>query len=231
MFKKRSTFFLLVVLLTGCGNLNSHSSIIDWVDFIKWDGKDYAGIDSGVLADPSFIGEKVGMVKFKVDGNVTDSTYKTRNGDAAFHEKGTAIYKLKGQEDLLAVKNSRSINGYEVYFTTENARYHWRYKDMPAAKVKKIEIYQAYTADGTKLLNTITNKSKVIRFLQLLEKGKTAPNFQPDTKKGDPLYYEMTFYTGEPVAYKYSLLYDGKTYFWYPDDTAVLSQEIKDFIP
>ncbi|WP_042355668.1 hypothetical protein [Bacillus rubiinfantis] len=45
----------ILLLLTGC---QGHTqTIINWVDFIKSNGKSYEGIYSGVLADEKFIGE------------------------------------------------------------------------------------------------------------------------------------------------------------------------------
>ncbi|MDQ0252648.1 hypothetical protein J2S74_000020 [Evansella vedderi] len=65
-------------------------------------------------------------------------------------------------------------------------------------------------------------------FLQLLQDGEEQRNFQPDWGQGD--YYEMVFYTGEAIAYKYSLQYDGITHFWHPWETEILSDEIADFL-
>ncbi|MBL4950829.1 hypothetical protein JK635_01040 [Neobacillus sp. YIM B02564] len=45
--KKWSVFVLFIVLLTGCRSTPFSPEIsIDWVDFVKWDGKSYDGIPS-----------------------------------------------------------------------------------------------------------------------------------------------------------------------------------------
>ncbi|MCC3355710.1 hypothetical protein [Bacillus sp. REN16] len=231
--KKRSMFILvcILLLLTGCRStpFGGHS-IIDWVDFIKMDGKEYNGIHSGVLADEQFVGEKIGSVKFKVADNVTNPSYKIRDGDAAFHEKGTEIFKIKDQPHLIAVKDTHSINGYRVYYSKDDIEYQWHFKNMPIEKVKRIEIYQVYTPLGNKQVSKLTKNAEVKSFLQLLENSKTDPNFQPDTEKGDPIYYEMIFYTDEPIAYKYNMQFDGSVYFWHPWDTAILPDGIKMFM-
>ncbi|WML31188.1 hypothetical protein RCG24_04720 [Neobacillus sp. OS1-32] len=230
--KKWSVFVLFIVLLTGCRSTPFSPEIsIDWVDFVKWDGKSYDGIYTGVLADKKFIGEKLGEVKFKVADNVTNPNYKIRNGDAAFHEKGTEIFTIKGYPQLIAVKSSRDIHGYRVYFSRDDSEYKWHFMDMPTEKVQRIEIYLAYTPNGSKKIVEINNTKEVKRFLQILNNGESSPNFQPNTEHGNPTYYEMVFYTDKPVAYKFDLQFDGNTYYWHPADTAILSKEISDFLP
>lgn len=46
--------------------------MIVWVDFIKWNGIEFDGIHSGVLANKKFLDKKIGEVKFKVADNVTN---------------------------------------------------------------------------------------------------------------------------------------------------------------
>ena len=73
--KKRSIFIFvfILLLLTGCRSTPfDGQSVIEWVDFIKLDGKEYNGIHSGVLADKHYVGEKIGTVKFRVADNVTN---------------------------------------------------------------------------------------------------------------------------------------------------------------
>lgn len=237
--KKWSMFILLFTLVTGCQSTaidspkdllpNTHVEI-DWVDFLKWEGIEYNGIHSGVLADKTHIGEKLGEIQFKVADNISNSSYKIKDGDAAFHEKGTAIYAINGYPNLLAVESTHAINGYEVYYSTEETKYEWHFKDMPLEKVRKIEIHQAYTPEGTTLVNGINNKEEVDRFLDILEKSEENPNFQPDTLEKDPAYYHMIFYTDGPIAYKYGMQFDGTTFYWHPWDTSILSEEISSFL-
>ena len=52
---------LLILFLTGC---QAPQTVIDWVDFVKWDGKQYESIYQGVIADEEKIGEEIGEVKF-----------------------------------------------------------------------------------------------------------------------------------------------------------------------
>jgi hypothetical protein len=230
MRKSFSLFILLVIILSGCQTLG-HNAIIDWVDFIKWDGKEYDGIYSGVIADEKYIGKKLGEVKFKVADNVSDPEYKTKDGDAASHEKGTEIFTIKGLPNLIAVKSDRNINGYALYFSRDEEKDKWQYQDMPIEKVNRIEIYQGYTPDSTKGIKEVKSPEQVRLFLQILKTSKESPNFQPNMEKGDPENYQMILYTGEPVAYKFDLQFDGHTYFWFPSEPSILSNEIQKFIP
>ncbi|MFS0690173.1 hypothetical protein AB1K89_13150 [Sporosarcina sp. 179-K 8C2 HS] len=231
--KKRSmlTFILILLLLSGCRpSAFGAQVVIDWVDFIHLDGKEYNGIHSGVLADESFIGERVGTVKFKVADNVKNPSYKIRDGDAAFHEKGTEIFQIKDHPHLIAVKDTHSVNGYRVYFSRDDIEYQWHFRDMPLEKVERIEVYKTDPPAGDQLISEFTKSEDINGFLQLLVDSEENPNFQPNSASADPIFYEMIFYTDEPIAYKYYMQFDGDTYFWNPWDTSILSDEIQMFI-
>ncbi|MFC5605066.1 hypothetical protein [Sporosarcina koreensis] len=225
-------FISILLVVSGCRpSAFGGQVVIDWVDFIHIDGKEYDGIHSGVLADESFVGDKVGTVKFKVADNVKNTSYKIRDGDAAFHEKGTEIFQIKDHPHLIAVKNDRAINGYRVYFSRDNdIEYHWNFKDMPIEKVERIEIYQTDPPAGNIMISKLTKDEDVNSFLQLLVNSEENPNFQPNRGNADPIFYEMIFYTDEPIAYKYYMQFDGETYFWSPWDTSIISNEIQMFI-
>ncbi|WP_299094220.1 hypothetical protein [uncultured Metabacillus sp.] len=228
--RRLNVLIFLFLLLVGCRSTPfGGQTIIDWVDFIKWDGIEYNGIHSGVLADEKFIGEKLGEVKFKVADNVTNPGYKTKDGDAAFHEKGTEIYKIKGNPDLLALKDKSAIHGYRVYYAIDENEYRWHFKNVPIEKVNVIEIHQAYTP--IKKITEFKDIDEVNTLLKILNNGKGNSNFQPDTSKGDPTYYEIILYTDDPIAYKYDIQFDGTTYFWHPWETSILPNEIGAFIP
>ncbi len=204
---------------------------IDWVDFIKLDGKEYDGIYTGVIANPTDIGEAVGEVQFKVADQVTNPHYKIKDGDAAFWEKGTKIYAVKNEESLRAVKDENEINGYRLYHVREDGKgQSWHFKDMPQEKVKKIELYERDAAGTYDLLQQLTERKEMDEFLSLLNRGEQQSNFIPNTSEGDPVIFQMVFYTDSPIAYNFSLHFDGKVFFWHPWDTTVLPGEIKTYL-
>lgn len=156
--KRMGIVMLLAVLLTGCRTTPfDRHTIIEWVDFIKWDGIEYNGIYSAVISDENYIENKLGKTKFKVADNVTNPNYKIKDGDAAFHEKGTEVFTIKGYPNFIAVKDSDVINGYRVYFSRDKLEYEWHFKDMPIEKVHLVEIYRSYTPEGTKKITEIKN--------------------------------------------------------------------------
>lgn len=230
--KRLNILILLLLLLVGCRSTPpSGHPYINWVDFVKWNGKEYEGIYSGILADEKFIGEKLGEVKFKVADNVTHHGYKIKDGDAAFHEKGTEVYSIKGNPDLLAVKDKSSINGYSVYYARDENEYRWHFKNVPIEKVHTIEIYQHYTPNmNMKKIAEFKDKDEVNSFMKILNDSKENPNFQVDMPKGGLTYYEMILYTNEPIAYRYHMQFDGTTYFWCPWEISILPNKIEAFI-
>jgi hypothetical protein len=229
--KKWIVILGILIFITGCQSTPfDRNVVIDWVDFIKWDGIEYNGIYTAVLANESNLGEKIGEIQFTVADNVTNSNYKIKNGDAAFHEKGTELFRVKGMNDLIAVKSTSTINGYQIYSPTNETKYSWHFEDLPKEKVNRIETYEAYTSEGNKRISEIENFEEVKSFLALLESSEVDSNFQPNTEKGDPTYYEMVFYTDGPIAYKYAMQYDGETFYWHPWDTAILPEEIEGYL-
>ncbi len=231
--KKRNMlyFFLILLFITGCRpSAYMGGSKIDWVDFVKFNGNEYQLIHTGTLADMDDVGESIGTVKFKVADHVKNPNYKIRDGDAAFHEKGTEIFEIKDHPHLIAVKNTQVINGYQVYFSSDAIEYQWHFKDMPIEKVGLIEIYLSEPLENEQLIASLSKNEDINRFLQILNEGKENPDFHPNLEKTDPIFYEMVFYTEGPIAYKYNLQFDGESYYWHPWDTSILSDEVKTFI-
>jgi hypothetical protein len=82
------------------------NTAIDWVDFIQVGSTQYvAGQQAPIALGESDLGPVFAHVKFKVSGNVCDSNYRIKDGDAAFLEPGTPIYRVVGHpasEELAA---------------------------------------------------------------------------------------------------------------------------------
>lgn len=226
--RKVAVILWMLLLIAGCRAAPAdHQAVIDWVDFIKWNGVEYSRIHSGVLADEQAIGKQIGSVKFAVADHITSPDYQIKDGDAAFHARGTKLYEVEESPGLLAVKDAGSINGYKVYFPRKMIDYKWHFQNVQLDRVHRAEIYQTHSP-GLKKLRELTGKAAV-PFLQLLKESKEVDYFYPDTANGDPASYTVILYTDEPVAYKYEIQFDGTNYFWYPWDAAILSNEIGSF--
>jgi hypothetical protein len=47
---------------------------------------------------------------------------------------------------------------------------------------------------------------------------------------GDPIMYEMTFYTHGPIAYKFTIHFDKVHYYFHPYDTNLINDAIAVFL-
>lgn len=221
--KKMGLFLLCIMLLVACGS----QTIIEWVDFVKINGKQYDAVYTAVISDSVSIGEKMGEVKFRVAGNVSNPGYRIKEGDAAFWEKGTEIYSVKDREGLIAIPDESEINGYRIYKTDEN-NLNYHYKDINLEAINKVEIYGG---DYEPQLNhTIVNEQEIAEIIAILNEGKTNASFNPNTTNGDPTRFQIVLYSEEPLANKFSLYNDGNVWFWYPWDTSIISNEIESYI-
>lgn len=221
--KKMGLFLLCIMLLVSC---NSQTTI-DWVDFVKIDGKQYDAVYTAAISDSANIGEKVGEVKFRVADNVSNPSYRIKEGDAAFWEKGTEIYSVKDREGLIAIPDESEINGYRIYNTDEN-NFNYHYKDIDLEIIDKVEIYEGDYEP--QLTRTIVNEQEVAEIIAILNEGETNASFNPNTTYGDPTRFQLVLYSEEPLAYKFSLYYDGNVWFWHPWDTSIISDEIESYI-
>ncbi|MEK4630251.1 MAG: hypothetical protein ABS944_13900 [Solibacillus sp.] len=222
--KKWVLFATLSLILTGC--LNETHTEIDWVDFVRFNDTTYYGSYSKEITSETDLGEVASIVEFKVAENVTNSSYKIKNGDAAFHEKGTKIYEVKGTEGIFAVKSDHKINGYQIYSEKERNRF----DEMDQTTVIKIELYQQLD-DGMLLhMNTIDNKETIQTLLSILNAGQEDREFEPNWTEHNLDYYHLLFYHGGPIVDSYSLHYDGETYYWYPFEATILDEKISEFI-
>ncbi len=236
--KKVLVFLISCMFLTACNNPTSSTNptsftnqhtIIDWVDFIKINGTQYEVIYSALIADQSYIGEKVGEIDFKVADNVSNPKYQIKNGDAAFWEPGTEIFEVLNMPELIAVPDENEINGYRIYHEESMQRdYKQHFKDLDLDIVNKVEFYKGY--NKPLVLNTLNNKEEINDFFALIRDGEINSEFNPDMAYGDPEHYQMVFYSDEQIAYKFNLFFDSKVWYWHPWDTSIISNEIERFV-
>lgn len=211
-------------------NLSGVQTVIDWVDFVKLNGKNYTGLYDAVIQEPSDITDVVvGTVKFKVADHVTNTNYKTRDGDAAFLEIGTSLYKVKGYDnnEIIAVKDSQRIGGYKLYVQDDDVRsIRKHYMDLDRSRVEHIELYHN---GETKPFNVLKDQD-VKTFIQYLDTGQDSPDYMAKTQDGDPAFYEMVFYIDGPFAYMYNILDDGEQVYFHPWDTRLVSPNIRQYL-
>ena len=225
---KRLVLFTAAILLCSCSsNPLKGSASIDWVDFVKLNGNSYTGSWESVMKNPEQVTTEVlGEVKFKVSDVVTNPDYKTKDGDAAFLEKGTKLYRVEGfkSNEVIAAINKKRIGGFHLYVEdgfSKNVTQH--YKDVIKNNVERVELYHQ---DDVIPYKTLANDEKK-RFIHLLESGKNTKDYIPQNKDGDPEYYKVVFYTDKPFAFVFSLVDDGVNVFFSPWETRIVDIEIR----
>ncbi|QHW33191.1 hypothetical protein GZH47_21990 [Paenibacillus rhizovicinus] len=223
-----------VLLLCGCSTNQTDPKrtdvAIDWVDFVKLDGHSYTESWEYVIKDPGRVTNAVvGEVKFKVADVVTNSSYHAKDGDAAFLEIGTKLYRVEGfsTSEVLAVKNAASIGGYRLYVEENYAQTALKhYKDIAKDKVERIELFHQQDIRPYKTLTGV----KLKRFIQLLDSGEDKQNYNPQFGDRDSEDYEMVFYTDDPIAYAFILYDDGAHVYFTPWNYRIVDQEIRALI-
>ncbi|NEN82397.1 hypothetical protein [Paenibacillus elgii] len=231
---------LLLLVLPACNAktdpLKTENTIIDWVDFVKLNGKEYSGVYEAAAASLDAVtDEVVGIVKFRVEGAVTNPGYATKDGDAAFLQEGTRLYAVKGYPDhsLIAAKADNEVGGYKLYSARNadgNLAHTWSYKDLPAERVTRIDVYVYSKQAGAWQRFRSLERADTGLFMELLGHGQKKENYWPAMTGGDPKEYRIVFQTGEPVAHKQSLFRDDNYYYFHPSDTEVLPEEIGRFL-
>lgn len=224
--------FISSIFIVACqpssSSITSHT-IIDWVDFVKIDDVQYEAIYSGVIADPDNIGEEIGEVAFKMDQHITDASYKVKNNDASYLEIGTKIFSVKDEPSFVAVQDHEEINGYRLYQAQgETTHDQWTFTLIDQKEIKKLEIYQGYTAPD--LHEAYTNAEEIMQIIEILEEAEEKPSFTPDISNGDPDIYHIVCYTNHLIAATEVLFFDGNVWYWYPHDVAMISDDIEEFI-
>jgi hypothetical protein len=107
--------FLLMGACQLPGSTSGCNAQIDWVNFIQVGSTQYvAAPGSPSTIQESDLGPVYARVKFKVSGNVCDPNYRLKDGDAAFLDPGTPIYRVNGQPP--GAELAARFNGQIVVF-------------------------------------------------------------------------------------------------------------------
>ncbi|PIC66748.1 hypothetical protein CSV71_08005 [Sporosarcina sp. P21c] len=114
--RKRTLLLPILLLLTACSfNPSPQNTIIDWVDFVKWNDTTYeANYEINKLNKDWETAGEIGEVKYILDGHA-GTNHQTKNGDAAYLQKGTKLFAMKGYDPAF-----RIIADGKVYEVTES---------------------------------------------------------------------------------------------------------------
>lgn len=162
---------LPLIALASCGSGASGAGVrtdvqIGWVNFIRFQSITYLA-DSQHIA-PSLLGPKFALVKFKLEGNVHDPNYHSKDGDAAFLNPGTTVYIVKGYRSTFRLVAYQNGNDPLVLFeadTNPMAKHGSDLVDL-AGKVRYIGVNSAQ--DGTTQLGTVKDPHEVTSLVNMV---------------------------------------------------------------
>lgn len=101
-----SFVFLIAVTLTFVSRtlrLDRYGfSQIDWVDVIRYDGKNYVSPYPRMAESAENIGRPIGSVRFTLSDSVHNPEYRLRDFDAAFLPEGTQLFLVGGGRHSIA---------------------------------------------------------------------------------------------------------------------------------
>src|SRR5579885_2133047 len=191
-------FFSLCGLI-GCGSaaggFPATNAVIDWVNFVRFGGITYVAVDTrpGRPLAKSDLGPVFATVKFKLDGNVHDPGYQSKDGDAAFLDAGTKIYTMKGYRPTfrLAAWHNHVLTLYEAD-TNPHARKGADLLDIDG-KVRYIGIVSSQ--DGVTELGAIRDPKQVAALVALVLQAPVDQSHQA----GNELYF-ITFHLIDGTA-------------------------------
>ncbi|WP_409341962.1 hypothetical protein [Paenibacillus sp. MBLB4367] len=214
---------LSIVLMTGC-RITTGQTIIDWADFLKLNGISYSGYWHAAVTDPTKIGEKIGEVTFNVADNIHKSNYKSKDGDAAFLEKGTPVYAIDGYPDheVVAVKDVKAYNGYRLYADDRKQMDLYASLEPNEQTVKEVEIFKEY-ADFKPLAELHGGRASF--FVSLLKGGEDGENYTPSRLYGDSKMYRFVLDTGKSIGYSNVIYDDGFRFYWHDRNTKLVPAE------
>lgn len=224
-----------VLLLAGCSRMPVNplmgSAEIDWVDFVKLGDHTYTGLYDIVLAQPQLVTEEVvGTVKFKVGDVVTNPSYRTKRGDAAFLPKGTKLYRVRGYEadELIAAPDAERIGGYRL-FTADgyaDAEIPRSYAALPKDRIVKIKLL---TGAEMKPYKELVGSDKDA-LLGLLEKGADASRDNPAAAGQVPVSYKIVFFTDGPFALTCWLEATDNRVYFLNDGMRLIDDSVRDLL-
>lgn len=148
---------------------------IDWVDFVVLNDINYhRGYMDNYKLQKDKVGKVIGKVEFTVANNIYDPKYKVKNGDAAFLEKGTNIYKLKDYSTNFRVA-VYSNNEWILYEADSNPKAQIG-EDLLDINNKVTRIGINSETDGKTELATINDKATINKLVEFVLTAKINQN-------------------------------------------------------
>ncbi len=175
-------------------------AIVDWADVIRFEGITYmAASEAGGVGRPlrkEDLGPKFAEVKHRLQGNVDDPAYRTKNGDAGFLEAGTPVYEVKGYDPSfrLAAYDGKTLKLYEVVLNMR-AEEVSDYLDIEG-KVRYIGVYGDF--DGTRKLGVIRDPEKVRYLVSTIMEASL--QVEPGAMLDDGRVYFLAFHLEDGTA-------------------------------
>lgn len=186
----------LAAVITGCSRPNRQVAEISWVDFVRVGGVTYSSHHAQGRALPTDedLGPPYGVVSHKVAGNVTSPGYRAKDGDAAYLDPGTVLYRLKRYrpEFRLAARREGELVIFEAD-RNPTARTGADLLDL-SGKVTHISIV---SAEDDRPLTEIREPDLVNRLVALVE---AAPVLAAAEQGGDEERYVLTFHFQDGTA-------------------------------
>lgn len=174
----------------------STNAIIDWVDFIRFQGTTYVATNSRVGRDlqASDLGPIFATVRFKLSGNINNPGYQSKDGDAAFLDPGTPVYTVKDYsvQFRLAAYQDGQITLFEAD-TNPHAQKGAELLDI-AGRVQYIGVNSEQ--DGSTELGAIKDPQRIANLVDMILNAPVDQSY----RSTDSLRYFIAFHLTDGTA-------------------------------
>lgn len=199
-------FVVLVLGLVGCGadGYERTHVDIDWVHFVQWDGVTYVALYDEVMTDESFVGDSFGEVLHRLDGNVTDTNYRSKDGDAAYLDEGTKLYHVLGEPDLLVAKEDWDVRSYRLFARED-------YEEMTFAEAaKRVVAVEVWEMSDTSVVERFVIDDITPLVAELQDANVLVRDWDVTE---DDRYYTFVFVTEDVLSFRLNVQYSDDI--WY----------------
>ncbi len=184
--------------LGACAGGPSSGSTVqtDWVNVVQFGGIQYlaTSIPGGRAPTAADVGPVFATVQFKLADNVHDPNYHLKDGDAAYLDAGTPVYRVLGYAPTfrLVARFANRLTFYEAD-TNPHARTGADLLDI-SGKVRSIAVNSPQ--DGTTELGVMTNPTQVEALVAMVLSAPVDQQFQ----ERDSTTYFIAFHLNDGTA-------------------------------